>query len=180
MDMLAHALWAGAGLAVLRRRPALRPALGTALGVGAVAASVLPDLMQGLPVLAWSLAAGQGLATVQAFALAAPGAEQALPVAVEAWSHHLHCIAHSAPIAAVALAAAWAWARALWPLLAGWWLHIAIDVLTHSADFYPVPVLYPFTMRGFDGIAWNTPWFAVANYAALAVAWAAIALTRRR
>jgi hypothetical protein len=42
-----------------------------------------------------------------------------------------------------------------------------IDVFTHSADFYPSPVLYPITQRGFDGIAWNTPWFVVVNYTAL-------------
>lgn len=180
MDIAAHALWAGAGIVWLRRRPALRPALGAVPAVGAVAVALVPDLMQGLPVLAWSLAAGHGLETVRDFALAAPGAEPALPPAVQAWSHHLHCIGHSAPVAAVASAAAWAWARALWPLVAAWWLHIVIDVFTHSADFYPVPVLYPFTLRGFDGIAWNTPWFALANYAALAVVWAAIALTRRR
>ena len=49
-----------------------------------------------------------------------------------------------------------------------WWLHIVIDVFTHSVDFYPSPVLYPFTQRGFDGLAWNTPWFMLANYVALA------------
>jgi len=32
-----------------------------------------------------------------------------------------------------------------------------------------VPVLYPFTERGFDGIAWTTPWFMALNYVALAV-----------
>jgi hypothetical protein len=54
-----------------------------------------------------------------------------------------------------------------------------IDVFTHSAYYYAVPVLYPFTERGFDGIAWTTPWFMVLNYAALVLvgAWA---LVRRR
>jgi hypothetical protein len=30
-------------------------------------------------------------------------------------------------------------------------------------------VLYPLTERGFDGIAWITPWFMVANYLVLGV-----------
>ncbi len=47
------------------------------------------------------------------------------------------------------------------------WSHIVIDVFTHSADYYEVPVRYPFTERGFDGIAWVTPWFMVLNYVAL-------------
>ncbi len=51
----------------------------------------------------------------------------------------------------------------------GWWSHIVIDVFTHSADVYPPPVRYPITLRGFDGLAWNTPWFMVVNYAALGV-----------
>jgi hypothetical protein len=51
-------------------------------------------------------------------------------------------------------------------------------VPTHSADFYPVPVLYPLTMRGFDGLAWNTPWFMVLNYGAIAIC--AFVLWRRR
>ena len=38
----------------------------------------------------------------------------------------------------------------------------------HSVDCYAVPVLYPFTQRGFDGIAWTTPWFMVTKYVALA------------
>jgi hypothetical protein len=51
--------------------------------------------------------------------------------------------------------------------LPGWWSHIVIDVFTHPATFYPAPVLYPFTYRGFDGMAWNEPRFMVLNYLAL-------------
>ena len=53
----------------------------------------------------------------------------------------------------------------------GWWLHIAIDIPTHSAKYYAVPILYPFTNRGFDGLAWTTPWFLALNYLALAAVW---------
>ena len=65
----------------------------------------------------------------------------------------------------------------MWLPLLGWWSHIVIDVFTHSAEFYPSPVLYPFTQRGFDGIAWNTPAFMAANYLALALAAAWLWLT---
>lgn len=44
------------------------------------------------------------------------------------------------------------------------WSHIVIDVSKHSADYYPSQVLYPITQRGFDALAWNTPWFLVPNY----------------
>ena len=60
----------------------------------------------------------------------------------------------------------------------GWWSHIVIDVFTHSADYYPSPVLYPITQQGFDGLAWNTPWFMVANYLTILVV--AVVVWRRR
>jgi hypothetical protein len=43
--------------------------------------------------------------------------------------------------------------RSLWIPLLGWW-----------------SVFYPITQRGFDGLAWNTPWFMVLNYVALSAA----------
>jgi hypothetical protein len=74
---------------------------------------------------------------------------------------------HSALVAAAVTALLWVWLRRLWLPLLGWWSHIVIDVFTHSADFYPSPVFYPITYWGFDGIAWNQPWFMALNYAAL-------------
>jgi len=62
----------------------------------------------------------------------------------------------------------------LLPLL-GWWSHIIINVFTHSKDYYPAPVLYPITYRGFDGIAWNTPIFMLLNYLLLAAIYVPIA-----
>lgn len=61
----------------------------------------------------------------------------------------------------------------------GWWSHILIDVFTHSADFYPSPVFYPLTYWGFDGLAWNTPWFMGINYFLL-VLLAALVWRRRQ
>jgi membrane-bound metal-dependent hydrolase YbcI (DUF457 family) len=60
----------------------------------------------------------------------------------------------------------------------GWWSHIVIDVFTHSAEFYPVPLLYPLAYSGFDGLAWNTPWFMALTYPA--IAGCAFALRYRR
>ncbi len=176
MDLLAHALWAGVAGESLRRRGRLGPR-----GVAAVVAlAVLPDLMQGLPVAAWTLAPHGDPGLLWDFARATPADEPALPPAVQAVAHHLHCIGHSAVVAGavtlVARAARW---RHAW-VLAGWWLHIVIDVFTHSAEFYPVPVLYPLTQRGFDGLAWNTPVFQAVNYTLLALAGAWLWHTRRR
>lgn len=164
MDVLAHALWAGAGLVALhRRRPVSRRAAALT-----VTLAVLPDAVHMLPVALWAATSGSWAAWL-GFALATPVNEPLLPAWVAMGSHHLHCMLHSAVIAAGVTAVLWAVRRAFWLPLAGWWLHIVIDVFTHSADYYPVPVLYPITYAGFDGIAWNTPWFIVLNYSALAV-----------
>jgi hypothetical protein len=38
-----------------------------------------------------------------------------------------------------------------------------MDIFAHALW----PVLWPITRQGFDGIAWNSPWFVVLNYAIL-------------
>jgi hypothetical protein len=179
MDIIAHGLWAGLGAVWLGRR---RP-VGRAQVAAAAALGVLPDVVHLAPVAAWAIFGGGTAADFVAYALAAPGGEPAMPAWTAAAAHHLHCTFHSGLVAAaVALLVARVprWWRALAVPLAGWWLHIGIDVFTHSADFYPAPVLYPITQQGFDGIAWNTPWFLAANYAALALAAVLLWRGRRR
>ena len=144
--------------------------MGRAPTAGAVALAVLPDLGHLIPIVAWWLVGTGSWEAVRGYALAVPGAEPWLPPEVQFWSHTLHCIMHSAIVALMPTLAAWAWWRHALIPLAGWWSHIVIDVFTHSRDYYPSPVLYPITQRGFDGIAWNTPWVMALNYLALAVA----------
>ncbi len=176
MDILAHALWAGVGTAVVHRRMPI----SRRVAIATVALAVLPDVVQFLPLLAWFLGGDGSWLALQAFALASPGQEPALPPLVGALSQHLHCTLHSVVVAATVTALLW-WARgAFWYPLAGWWSHIVIDFFTHSADYYAVPVLYPFSTWGFDGLAWNTPWFLALNYATLTLAIVALLLTRRR
>ena len=43
-----------------------------------------------------------------------------------------------------------------------------------------MPVLYPFTYRGFDGVAWNTPTFTLINYLTLAAVCILLLCTRNR
>lgn len=163
MDILAHALWAGAGTGLAaRRRPLKKRTVMLTVALAAV-----PDIFHLLPIIGWWLFGDGTFATLRAYAMAVPGQEPPLPPDVQLLSHHLHCVAHSAIVAGGATLLMWLALRSLWVPLLGWWSHILIDVFTHSAEYYPVPVLYPITYRGFDGLAWNTPWFLFANYAAL-------------
>lgn len=170
MDILAHALWAGIGVALWRRRRPVSPAVAAAT----VSLAALPDVLHLLPIGAWWAVGDGSWSTLWAYAVAVPGQEPALPAMVNAVSHHLHCIMHSAVVASAVTLLLWVWLRPWrlqWALpLLGWWLHIVIDVFTHSAAYYAVPVLYPITMRGFDGVAWNTPWMLALNYLAITAA----------
>ena len=163
MDILAHALWVGAGAALARRRWIVP----TRTLISTVVLAALPDVFHLLPIAGWWVFGDGSVQALWAYVVAMPGQEPALPPIVERWSHHLHCVAHSAIVAGVITLLLWAVRRSLWIPLLGWWSHIIIDVFTHSADYYPSPVLYPITERGFDGLAWNTPWFMVLNYSAL-------------
>ena len=174
IDIAAHALWAATGTVLLARRRALPVVTSFAL----VGLAVLPDLMHTLPVTAWALFNWLP-SEFMIYVKALPDRLKPLPESVELWSHHLHCIFHSGVIAMAVTLVAWRWNRVFWIPLAGWWSHILIDVFTHSDDFFPSPVLYPLTYRGFDGVAWNTPWFVVANYSTLAVVWVWLLVTRR-
>ena len=130
--------------------------------------AALPDVLHLLPIAFWWVFGDGTISVLSAYAVAVPGQEPALPPMVQLWSHHLHCVMHSAIVAGAVTLLLYAVQRTLWIPLLGWWSHIVIDVFTHSADYYAAPVLYPITERGFDGIAWNTPWFMGLNYPALA------------
>jgi hypothetical protein len=163
MDIVAHTLWAAAGVTALRRRWPIAPSIVAAtLGMAA-----LPDVLHLLPIAFWWVFGDGTISVLSAYAVAMPGQEPALPPVVLLWSHHLHCVMHSAIVAGAVTLLLYAVRRTLWIPLLGWWSHIVIDVFTHSADYYAAPVLYPITERGFDGIAWNTPWFMGLNYSAL-------------
>jgi len=88
MDVLAHALWAGAGVMLAQRRWTIGPGTATAT----VALAVAPDVPHLLPVIGWSVFGGGGAATVRDYAIAAPGQEPALPSWVDWLSHNLHCV----------------------------------------------------------------------------------------
>lgn len=163
LDIIAHTLWAGVGVAIARRHFKIAPRTC----VLTVLLAALPDVLQLLPIIGWSVLSDGSIAVLRAYVIAVPGEEPGMPSLVILWSHHLHCITHSAIVASAVTLLLWVVCRSLWIPLLGWWSHLIIDVFTHSADYYPSPVLYPITQAGFDGIAWNTPWFMALNYGAL-------------
>lgn len=163
MDIIAHGLWAGIGILIARRRWKVTPrnAWPTLL------LAILPDVFHLFPILIW-WAFGQG-SFESVWAYAVPVAEQQpqLPPLVELLTFHLHCVLHSALVAAGTTILVCAINRKFWWPLLGWYLQIVIDVFTHSKAYFPSPVFYPISTYGFDGLAWPTPWFLWLNYAVI-------------
>jgi len=176
MEILAHALWAGTGTILARRHWSISPRTAALT----VAMAVMPDIPHLIPVVGWSVFGDGSAASVLDYAIAVAGQLPAAPKDVDSWSHNLHCVVHSAVVAGAITSMSLFWKRGFWIPLAGWWSHIVIDVFTHSIDYFPSPVLYPFTREGFDGIAWNTPWFLLVNYGVLAATYLVLYSTRKR
>lgn len=50
----------------------------------------------------------------------------------------------------------------------GWGLHILLDIFTHKSNYFPTPILWPFSKFHFSGINWSNKWFMLFNYIVLA------------
>ncbi|MEK7463454.1 MAG: hypothetical protein AAB621_03800 [Patescibacteria group bacterium] len=58
--------------------------------------------------------------------------------------------------------------RPIWEL-GGWFIHILLDIPTHSYQFYPTPFLWPLSDWKLDGFSWATPWFLILNYSVIII-----------
>jgi len=80
----------------------------------------------------------------------------------------LYSLSHSGIVFVALFALIFSWRRRIpWELL-GWAFHIAIDLFTHSYEFFPTPILWPISTWKFDGLPWHTPWFMAVNFTSLA------------
>lgn len=165
MDVISHGAWAYIGCKFYGRKMSLSPASIR----WTVSLSVAPDLVQLAPVIGAGLTSGEGWKAMLAYFQALPHYQPVLAPLTETLLHHLHCSAHSALVAVAVTLALRIHLKCFWFPLTGWWLHILIDVFTHSADFYASPVFYPISQKGFDGVAWHEPWFLAINYVGLAM-----------
>ena len=165
MDILAHALWVGAGATALKRKKKINSRTMWM----AIAFTVLPDIPLFIPVLIWALSPAGSFQAFYDYIFATPTSEPHIPSAIIFISHHFHCTMHSLVIVGAVTLLAWTYFRRFPIALLGWWIHIVIDIFSHSKEYYAVPVLYPFSEEGFNGIAWISPWFQAANYGLLLV-----------
>lgn len=151
MEIVAHALWATAAAKGANRFAAARVrVLWFALWAG------FPDLLAFVPETAVALWFG-GFKTV----LAHGHAHDVLNIDLYPPGHSL--VVFAPVLALVCLA----FRRPVWSM-AGWALHILMDIPTHSAH-YPTPFLWPVSPYRIAGISWRSWWFMGLSYAALAL-----------
>jgi hypothetical protein len=176
VDVISHGLWATALGETLRRR-----GLASKWQVaGAAAFGLMPDLVALIPVSVWAIGSESATEAIRAYIFAQPGTEPVMAPWAQLLEHNIHCSAHSVVVLAlITLLSFWKFRRLLIPL-AGWWLHVVLDIPTHSREYYAVTIFYPISTWSFDGIAWTDPGVLVTNYMALAVTYAWLFATRPR
>ena len=153
MDIIAHGLWAAAGVTAARKSANARIRLGWT-----VFWAMFPDLLAFGPPVAvglWRLLTGGSL----------HGAR--LPRVN--FGVQLYPLGHSLVTFLLVFAVASLLARRVVLELLGWLSHILIDIFTHSFRYYATRFLWPLSDIRFDGLPWWTPWFWCSTYIALAI-----------
>jgi hypothetical protein len=155
MDIVAHGLWTAAAAIAVKKSAGIDVRTGWTVWWG-----VFPDVLAFGPSVAvglWLRLTG-GLDPQSAHGGHLPHVHLGLP---------LYPAVHSLVVFLVVFGIATLLARRIVVALLGWLLHILIDIPTHSYSYYATRFLWPLSNWGVDGIAWWTPWFWVATYAAL-------------
>lgn len=163
MDIVSHGLWGGIALGRAGRRSFWTAFL---LGMG-------PDLFS------FGVMFANGLFTHGLDYLNGMG-HPPDPALIPAYVHSLYKATHSLVVFALVFLAVWALrGKPLWELGA-WGLHIALDIFTHSTDFFPTPFLWPVSDVRVNGVPWSDPVIFFPNVLLLVVLYAWFFIKKRR
>lgn len=164
MDIFSHGLWAGAAYKAVNKK-AKKPLNAWLAGFW----GIFPDLFAfTIPFvwLFWNLAfGGLSFSEIPRPDAVEPAPQDALPIFHLA--SLLYSISHSAIVFLAVFGAVFLiFRRPIWEL-GGWFIHILLDIPTHSYQFYPTPFLWPLSDWTVNGFSWGTPWFLIPNYVAI-------------
>lgn len=94
--------------------------------------------------------------------------------------HDMYNVTHSLFVFAFVFAVVLIVTRKIfWPMFA-WFLHILMDIPTHSLRFFPTPFLWPFSDYKFDGVGWGHPYIFYPNIVILLIIYSIFLYSRRR
>lgn len=161
MDILAHGLWSGIAYKVSRRKAKKLLNLNKFIFWG-----VFPDLFSFIALFGW-------FSWQLVFNGTSPS-DLPMPHEVEPFpsdtififklTYTLYNLSHSLFIFAVVFVLATIiFKKPIWELNA-WFIHILIDIPSHSYQFFPTPFLWPFSSYRFNGFYWGMPYFLIFNY----------------
>jgi len=168
MDIIAHGLWAGAAYKGANKKLEKPIKVWKAAFWG-----VFPDLFAFTIPFVWLFGniifGGMSFADIPRPDAVEPVPQDTLPIFNLA--SMLYSISHSAIIFLIVFGIVFLiFRRPIWEL-GGWFIHILLDIPTHSYQFYPTPFLWPISGWKFDGFSWGTPWFLILNYSAIIIAY---------
>lgn len=87
--------------------------------------------------------------------------------AIPAYVHSLYNVTHSLVVFAVAFGVVYLITRKpFWPM-AAWAVHVALDIFTHTKEFFPTPFLWPVSDFKINGTNWSEPYIFFPNVAVL-------------
>jgi hypothetical protein len=190
MDTLSHALWATAAGKGVNLKSPKKIKLGWMALWG-----VLPDLFAFTPVVLWMLwqlyYSGVPFTDIPRPELMS--LEQRNEVFILRLSENLYHISHSFVVFLLLFSLGWMvrWYGFLqkgkanlgshlsagtirntstppWEMF-GWFIHILMDIPTHTGLLYPTLFLWPLSDWYVDGNSWGTKWFMVINYSVLLI-----------
>lgn len=154
MDIFSHGLWAGAVFHEAKFR-------GKNMGAVLWGAfwGVFPDFLSFAPLFIWLIF---GLLTGEVSPGQVPQPDAAEPAMTDTLFIHkltstLYNLTHSLVILMAVVGLAYLIFKKKALVLAGWLIHILIDIPTHSYKFYPTPFLWPLSGYKFDGVSWGQP-----------------------
>ena len=164
MDIFAHGLWAGAAYKAVNKK-AKKPLNVWLAGFW----GIFPDLFAftiGFTWLFGSIIFGDmSFADLPRPEAVEPAPQDTLPIF--RLTSLLYSMSHSAIVFLIVFGVVFLiLRRPLWEL-GGWFIHILLDIPTHSYQFYPTPFLWPLSGWKFDGFSWGTWWFLIPNYIAI-------------
>lgn len=181
MDIFSHGFWAGAAYKGINEF-ALKPKAKKQLNFWWVAFwGAFPDIFSfAIPLLGllwnWSFR-GVNLSDMPGPSSMEPPPKNILWIFN--FAQYLYNLSHSAIIFLLIFGAVFLiFRRPVWEL-GGWFIHILIDIPTHSYQFFPTPFLWPISGVKFNGFSWATPWFLILNYSLILVVYILFRIRKR-
>jgi len=175
MDVFSHGLWAGAGAKAvnLKKKKPLRLWLAMAWGF-------FPDVfafaLSFIYLNYFRITSGGTPFAIRPGEIEPPIGQQPFILRL---THYLYDASHSSLVFLVIFGlVAWYFRKPVWEL-GGWFLHILMDIPTHSFAFFPTPFLWPPSDFMVNGTRWGTRAFMLTNYSLLAFAYGLIWLIGR-